>query len=145
MISLGLVGLSACLFMSCSGLFSDDDQMKVAYIDWYFESPGLGPLFLVPDTVVAGTSSQVEFRTLGLDGCYSLGRTEVKRKGEFDVTVRGFDRSGGGTCPSIDVFFTHEASVRFDEPGDARVRILGRHFPSGEEVEVLREVVVLPR
>lgn len=102
------------------------------------------PRIEVPGTVARGQQFQVEVTTYG-SGCTSKGETEVRIQGlSAVITPYAFEKSGGRkvVCPDILNAFRHVATVRFEQPGTARVVVQGRQQPSGEVIAAERTVVV---
>ena len=95
----------------------------------------------VPDTVAVGETFAVSVRTYG-DGCVEKGSTEVQVN-DLSATVTPFDRhSGAEACPDVLRTHEHQATLAFEEPGDAVVTFRGRSVPRGGIRSVARTVVV---
>lgn len=99
----------------------------------------------LPGAVRAGEPFTVVVTTYG-NGCVSPADTEVRVRGRVaEVTPYDHDQArapGGAACTDQLNVFPHRATVRFDTPGPARVRVHGRREPGSEAVTVERPVVV---
>lgn len=95
----------------------------------------------VPQSAPRGEPFTVEVVTHG-GGCLSKGPTRV-RTGGMSADVRPYDRdSGGDVCPADVALYRHTATLRFDQPGTATVRIHGRGEPGREAVTITRTVTI---
>ncbi len=102
---------------------------------------------VVPKAVERGEVFEVKFTTYG-GGCVGEGDFEVEVKGleakirpyDYDVSVPGFG------CTLELILYTRAASLRFDNPGTAQVRVLGlkkgMNDPQGKLITVTRTVEV---
>lgn len=129
--------LMMLFLVGCSGLVGPDERRQVGVIDFY-DQPSVVE---VPDTVRAGEDFQVSVRTYG-GGCLSQDTTEVAVSGRLAQVVPYDLHSGEGACPDVLRTFDHEAVVRFEEAGEAEVRIIGRREPESAMIAVVRSVVV---
>lgn len=102
------------------------------------ESPALE----VPDTVQAGVAFTVRVRTRG-GGCDRQGTTRVEGE-DGTPTVVPFDSIfvGDAACPAVLRTFPHEATLRFDEAGEATVRFRVRDPGDGSVVDIDRRIEV---
>ena len=95
----------------------------------------------VPQTAPRGAPFTVEVVTHG-GGCLLQGPTRVRTSG-MAADVRPYDRhTGGRVCPADVALYRHTATLRFDQPGTATVRIHGRGEPGAESVTVTRTVTI---
>jgi hypothetical protein len=127
--------------VACSSPMASSDQVRVVGTIAGFNLNG--PRIDVPDTVAAGQTFTVEVTTYG-NGCTSEGDTEVRLQPQRAV-VTPYDvqrRAEGVVCPDILNVFRHRATLRFEQPGVARVTIQGIQEPSGEVITVERTVLV---
>lgn len=94
-----------------------------------------------PDTVAVGETFTASVRTYG-NGCVEEGSTEVQVN-ELSATVTPFDRhSGADVCPAVLRTHEHQATLAFEEVGDAVVTFRGRSVPQGGITSLSRSVVV---
>jgi hypothetical protein len=109
----------------------------------YIAYPGAAVEVDAPSTVRAGEPLTVRVATFG-DGCSAAGGDDVVVQGlEADVLPWELDHSGEKIdCPDLLRTFHHSATVRFQHPGMATVRINGRRLPGDEPVVVMRSVTV---
>ncbi len=127
---------SAFLFGSC-GVFEADHETVLGAVFFHSNPPSV----IIPDTVQAGTPFTVTVRTFG-DGCYSFARTEIEMDG-MAAEIRPYDsRKTDVACPEILLTIEHTATLRFDTPGLATVRVVGRRTPSEAEDRLEKQVVV---
>ncbi|HEX6371963.1 MAG TPA: hypothetical protein VF006_23770 [Longimicrobium sp.] len=112
-------------------------------ISAYIAHPGAAPEVAAPSAARAGEPLTVQVTTYG-NGCNTAGRDEVRTRGlEADVLPRDLDHSRELIdCPDLLRVFRHTATVRFDQPGAATVRVHGRRLPGGEPVVVTRSVTI---
>lgn len=102
----------------------------------------------VPDTVRAGEEFEIIVTTSG-NGCYSAGETSVIL-GEKDADVFVYDRTidvrPGTICTMILKQMPHKARLKFEQKGEAVIRIWGRKkggdSPSGEPLVIEKRVRV---
>ena len=95
----------------------------------------------VPETARRGEPFTVTVITHG-GGCLSQGPTRVRRDG-VTAEVRPYDvHTGGDACPADVQLYTHTATLRFDQPGPATVRVQGTGYPDGGVVTVARTVTI---
>lgn len=99
----------------------------------------------VPESVARGESFVVKVTTYG-GGCIAKGDTDVQTEG-LDVRVTPYDwetvRMPPNTVCTMELrLYQHTATLRFDQPGTARITIRGREKPSGQVLTVERKVTV---
>ncbi|SRR6266446_8029989 len=97
----------------------------------------------LPDTVTVASAFTVSVRSYG-GGCTSQGETEAEVEGLL-ATIRPFDlvlTDPNVVCIQILRVFEHVATIRFDQPGMATVRVVGRREPGDEPLSVDRTLVV---
>lgn len=109
----------------------------------YIAHPGAAADVEVPATVRAGEPLTVQVVTFG-NGCNAVGGTDVVvRALEADVLPWDLDHSSEKVdCPDLLRTFRHSATVRFEQPGTATVRVNGRRLPGDAPVVVVRSVAV---
>lgn len=85
-----------------------------------------------PESATAGQPFTVASRTYG-GGCIRQGTTEVAVRGRTaDLRPRDTRAEAAGVVCTAELrMFRHEASVRFDEPGRATLRIHGVSVSGG--------------
>lgn len=94
-----------------------DDQRQV----------GLAPIppeISMPDSARVGVPFEVSIGTIGLNGCWRKGSTEVESTGVLAVTITPYDidqSTDGFACTQALLTFTHTATLRFDAGGEAAV------------------------
>jgi hypothetical protein len=99
----------------------------------------------VPARVNAGADFQVNISTYG-GGCHRQGDTEVSvSQGTRTVDVSPFDEVNveAGVCTQELKTFSHTATVRFEQPGTAVVRVHGVRLQDRAPVTVTRTVEVV--
>ncbi|TVR60216.1 MAG: hypothetical protein EA422_14185 [Gemmatimonadales bacterium] len=138
------------LLASCSSpveLVGPDDEGRVLGAIEHYGDPAR---IEVPSHVSAGEPFTVTVTTYG-GGCVSQGEVEVSLSGRqatvspYDYDVRADRRvtlPPNTICTAVLQHFTHEAELRFDHAGPARVTIRGQRRPSGEVISVNRTVLV---
>lgn len=129
--------LAILFLVGCGAVVGPDERRRVGVIDFY-DQPSV---IVVPDTVRAGEDFQVSVRTYG-GGCVSRDTTEVAVAGRLAQVVPYDLHSGQSACLDVLRSFDHQTAVRFDEPGDAEVRVVGRRVPENTIIAVVRPVVV---
>lgn len=132
-----LIGLSAAaaVLAGCSVLGPDGGEQPGIIAP---SSPGA---VTVPAAVQRGEPFTVKMITQG-GGCLSKGPTRVRIRGAT-AEVRPIDgHSGGNVCPADVQMYEHTATLRFDQPGTATVRIHGRRLPGDEAVVVTRALTI---
>lgn len=100
---------------------------------------------VAPARVNAGASFQVNVTTYG-GGCERQGETEVSVSQQARMAdVRPYDETNvaAEVCTDILKMFSHTATVRFDQPGPAVVRVHGRRLQGKAPVTVSRTVEVV--
>lgn len=132
-------GLAALLCAACSPTEPGAPVRELGYIESY-PSPVEAT---VPATARAGEPFTVRVVTRG-SGCTSAGDTEARVSGAAaDVSPYDLRQEGPGiACPDILRSLTHEATLRFDAPGTATVRVHGRREPGGDRLTVTRTVTI---
>ena len=99
----------------------------------------------VPARVNAGASFQVNITTYG-GGCERQGETEVSvSQGTRTADVRPYDETNvaAEVCTDILQMFSHTATIRFEQPGTAVVRVHGVRLQDKAPVTVTRTVEVV--
>lgn len=97
----------------------------------------------LPETVAVASAFTVSIQSYG-GGCTSQGDTDVQVEGLL-ATIRPFDLEPSDPeviCPAILRVFEHVATIQFDQPGTATVRVLGRREPGDEPLSIDRTVLV---
>lgn len=129
--------LMILFLVGCGAVVGPDERRQVGVIDFY-DQPSV---IEVPDTVRVGEDFQVSVRTYG-GGCVSQDTTEVAVADRLAQVVPYDLHSGEGVCPDVLRTFDHEAVVRFEDEGEAEVRVIGKRMPENAIVAVVRAVVV---
>lgn len=123
----------------CDSFLGPAEQRAVGIIEGL---QGDAPAIEIPDTVRAGQDFTVAVQTVWHDGCARKGETAV----EFDgasATVTPYDViREGAMCTQAVQQFTHTATVRFSQPGTARVHVRGRGSRTAGVTTITREVTV---
>jgi hypothetical protein len=99
----------------------------------------------VPAQVNAGADFQVNVTTYG-GGCERQGETEVsvsQPARTADVTPYDETNVAAEACTQELKMFSHTATVRFEQPGTAVVRVHGRRLQDRAPVTVTRTVEVV--
>lgn len=95
----------------------------------------------VPATAARGEPFTVTVVTHG-GGCVNQGPTRVRIRGATGE-VRPYDVHNGSSVCTADVAeYEHTATLRFDQPGPATVRIIGTGYPGPETVTITRTVTI---
>lgn len=100
----------------------------------------------VPTTAEVGQDVSLVVSTYG-GGCISPGETEVELDG-LKATVRPYDyvpleTLRGDIVCTLDLRLNrHEAILRFDERGVARIDVHGRSLPGRDAVTVVRSILI---
>lgn len=129
------LAVGAALLAGCSVLDPDGGE-RPGIIDP--SSPGT---VTVPAAAQRGEPFTVTVITHG-GGCLSRGPTRVRMLGDT-AEVRPYDvHNGGDVCPGDVQLYEHTATLRFDQPGTATVRVHGRGIPDGEMVVITRTVAI---
>jgi 3,4-dihydroxy-2-butanone 4-phosphate synthase len=100
---------------------------------------------VVPAQVNAGASFQVNITTYG-GGCERQGETEVSVSQQTriaDVTPYDETNVAAEVCTQELKMFSHTATVRFEQPGTAVVRVHGVRLQDNAPVTVTRTVEVV--
>lgn len=129
--------LMMSFLVGCDGVVGPDERRQVGVID-FFEQP---TVIAVPDTVRAGEDFQVSVRTYGR-GCVRQDTTEVAVEGRLAQVVPYDLHSRDGTCSDVVRAFDHAAVVRFEEAGEAEVRVVGKRLPENAMMVLAHPVVV---
>lgn len=130
-------GAGAALLAGCS-LTDSDDGERLGIIQMLPEVPAQ---VTVPATAPRGEPFTVSVITHG-GGCLSRGPTRVRTRGTT-AEVRPYDIDDGGTvCPANVAQYEHTATLRFDQPGPATVRIIGTGYPGPETLTITRTVAI---
>lgn len=138
-----LLALAALLASASCDLTGPGSRLVPGYLEGVV---GEGPEILVPERVPVGEEVVIEITTWGLSGCWARGETRVSAEG-LEASVRPFDREpadlGDRGCTGSVPAFSHQAALRFQEAGTARVAVTGRRFPDGATVSHIRELQVV--
>jgi hypothetical protein len=95
----------------------------------------------VPATAERGQPFEVKVITVG-GGCVSEGPTRTRTQG-MTAEVRPYDVHNGSVVCTADVrLFEHTATLRFDTPGTATVRIVGAGEPGAGPITITRTVTI---
>lgn len=129
------------LLLGCSSATQPDETRVLGAIAGYNQDdPRI--------EIVPGTASvTVRVTTYG-NGCYGEGPTEVDVRGR-EAVILPYDYTAPPGTPCFDILnsFSHEAIVRFDGPGAARILVRGidgstasARNPRGDTITVERVV-----
>lgn len=130
-----------CILGGC-GLLSPEDERVPSVLEHL--NLDLPFQFHAPDTVVAGTEFGVSLRTY-LGGCSEPGSVKVEVSGLVAIlSPEDIRASGRDVCPLGIRNFTYDLDLRFDGPGTGSIRVRGRVKPSGDDVEKVVPIVVVP-
>lgn len=129
------------LAAACSPTGASRQVRKLGTIEYY----GTPVEVTVPATVRAGEPFTIRVVTWG-GGCTSAGDTQVAVSGAAaDVSPYDLELQGPGVgCHDILRALPHEATLRFDAPGTATVRVHGRREPGMDLLTLTRTVTVQP-
>jgi hypothetical protein len=114
-----------------------------------FQAEGTKDVLTAPDTVAAGADFDITITTVG-GGCERAGDTAVLLA-ETSASVMVYDFTAathpGVVCTAILKRLPHTASVRFDKPGEALIRVWGRRVgpetpPAGQPIVLEHRVMV---
>ena len=128
-------GAAAALLAACSVTDSDDGE-RPGIIQMLPEVPAE---VTVPATAARGEPFTVMVVT-HVAGCASPGPTRVRIRGTT-AEVRPYDSVSGTSCAYV-AEYEHTATLRFDQPGPATVRIIGTGYPGPETVTITRTVTI---
>lgn len=135
--SLALLALATA---ACPSAFGPDRERRPAVIEL---SPGDPVKVVVPATVTAGTPFEVRVTTYG-GGCHGRGPTEVSVSGSVAL-VEPFQLVPADddlVCTMELRIEENVGTVRFDQPGTARVVVRGYSSVSRQVIDVERTVRV---
>ena len=136
------VALGAAALGACGGP-TDADALRVVGVI----SPGRGApsAAAVPDTVRAGVPFEVRVTTYGSGSCTRPDGAAVRVAG-LVAEVTPYDREPTrGACTDDIAAYPRPAAVRFDVPGQAVVRVIGRASRNSDStVTAEARLVVVP-
>ena len=135
----GLAAVASLAGAACDLVGLGDDQVAALLVGVVGDEPDIS----LPSSVEVGEEFVVTVKSYGLSGCWRKGETRSSVDG-LEASVRPFDHepSGGQACTANIPEFIHEATLRFQEAGTARVTIQGRALQNRAPVTFLREVTV---
>lgn len=123
----------------CDSFLGPGGQRAVGIIEGLEDG---APRIEVPATVGAGQDFTVAVHTLWHNGCARKGETAVEYDGA-SATVTPYDVvTEGEVCTQAVQQFTHTATLRFSQPGTARVHVRGRASRTEGVTIITREVTV---
>ncbi|HEV3051724.1 MAG TPA: hypothetical protein VGX50_15570 [Longimicrobium sp.] len=129
---------AAALLAACS---TGTDPLGGEQLGFIQAPPDGAAKVTVPATAERGQPFEVKVITVG-GGCVSEGPTRTLVQG-MTAEVRPYDVNSGREVCTADVrLFEHTATLRFDTPGTATVRIVGAGEPGAGPVTVTRAVTV---
>lgn len=114
---------------------------------WTEDDWGARPPLMVPDEVDRGVPFTAVVTTALPSGCWSAGGQETSTA-PLSARITVYDhRSNAEVCTLLFGWATREIELRFDEPGEAVVRLVGRRvvgdaIDDGQEMVVERRVMV---
>jgi hypothetical protein len=137
----GMLVLAAAVLAGCASMLESREWERVVGV---IDPGGMPvPSYQAPDTVQAGAQFQVHVTTYGSSTCTRADGAEVRRLSGTVAEITPYDRQPlSGICTSDLVPFPRTVDVRFDEAGEALIRIVGRSFQGTAEFE--KTVVVVP-
>lgn len=138
---LRLAGASLLAVAACTPTSSDGHARELGNI--HFQD-GV-PQITAPTAVRPGQSFTMTVVTWG-GGCTTMGDTEVTVDRDT-VDVRPYDLVEKGaniSCPDILKTFSHQVTLRLDQPGMNTVRIHGRRPPETEPLLITWPINVTP-
>lgn len=131
-----LASLAAAALLAGCSVLGPDGREQPGIID-----PSSPATVTVPAAAQRGEPFTVTVITHG-GGCLSQGPTRVRIAGTT-ADVRPYDvHSGGNVCPADVQMYEHTATLRFDQPGTATVRVHGRRIPDGDMAVITRTVTI---
>lgn len=154
----------ALVLAACSDPTGPDDQRVKGIIFWSSATSlatGAGHLaaapvpptdgeievIQAPDQVVAGEGFTATITTIGADGCWRSDGATVEVEA-LTAEITPWDRApttDDEACATVLVALEREVSLRFDEPGQAVIRVFGRKVVNGDldgaEEEIAEKVV----
>jgi hypothetical protein len=133
--ALGLALLAA----GCTSIVGSREEREVGVV---LGLAGGTPAIEVPTTVQVGQDFTVTIRTGWRNGCARQDGTEVRVQGA-SATITPYDRiTEGAVCTQATQEFVHSATLRFAQPGTARLLIRGRATPNEGARTIERSVTV---
>jgi hypothetical protein len=123
----GIFVFAALLGPTCSTIGGSDWERSVGYLDAHL---GI-PVLQAPDTVAVGQAFTVTVTTLG-NSCTRADGAEVETDPADPLLriVRPYDRHRTtGICHDIGMTFPRDVELRFDQAGEAVVRVVGDSHP----------------
>jgi hypothetical protein len=123
------------------------DEVEVESGDWDVEDWGNRPPLEAPAQVTAGVPFTVTATTVRPNGCWFPGEHSKESQGNVaTITVHDY-RADSDVCTMIIGWTSREIELRFDEPGEALIRLVGKRiagedFGGGEETVIEHPVVV---
>lgn len=140
-----LILISAIAALGCdslTGVEAHDNGRVPATLEHYGDEIRIE----IPTTVTAGEDFTVAVFTYG-GGCVSKGETESEVQGST-ATIRPYDYDATATLPANSActsdlkIYRHEATLRFMQPGTARVTVFGKRAPGNYAISATRMVEV---
>jgi hypothetical protein len=119
--------LATLLIPNCANITGSGWERRIGYLDAHL---GI-PVLQTPDSVVAGKPFTVQVTTLG-NSCTRPDGAEVESDPNLPLlrVIRPFDlHRTEGVCMDIGRALTREVTVRFDQPGEATIRVVGDSHP----------------
>lgn len=124
----------ALLTVGCTSILGPSEEREVGVV---LGLAGGVPAIEAPATVQAGEDFTVTIRTGWRNGCARQDGTEVRVQGA-SATITPYDRiTEGAMCTQATQEFVHTATLRFAQPGTARLLIRGRaaHTEGAQTIE----------
>ncbi|HYW08566.1 MAG TPA: hypothetical protein VE913_16520 [Longimicrobium sp.] len=129
----------ALLTVGCTSVLGPPEERQVGVV---LGLAGGTPAIEAPTTVRAGEDFTVTIRTGWPNGCAREDGTEVEVRGA-SATITPYDRMTEGSICTMEVqAFVHTATLRFAQPGTARLLIRGRATRTGGARTIERSVTV---
>ena len=108
------------LLVGACGILGPDEKLVVGVLALH------NPL-VIPDSVGIGEAFTVTVTTVGSRSCTRTGKTEVKIQDNIaTITPYDYEDVGADVCTTDLYRFTHEATVRFLQVGEALIVIRSR-------------------
>jgi hypothetical protein len=129
------------LAAACAASIGTDKGVRQPSVVSFYDSSEI----TIPATVRAGETFTVSVKTWLGDCSRPDGMRTFVSGATAEVRPHDLRVTGKGTsCPNASRSFVHQTTVRFDAPGEARVRVHGRQEPDWNNVAISYPVTVQP-
>jgi hypothetical protein len=122
-----VLALALLIVPSCSHPAAAEWERRIGYLD----SHAGNPVIRAPESAAAGQTFTVTVTTLG-NSCTRAHGAEVSSDPEFPLLriVRPYDlHRTAGTCLDIGIPLSRDVPIRFDQAGQAVIRVVGESHP----------------